>query len=86
MSFRINHPGHKYTRTGDLGRIIDKKLYIIGRIKDFIIVAGRNLYSADVEKTVESSSELICPGCCAVIGIPKEILVAKGISVPNGSD
>ncbi|OIW08663.1 hypothetical protein TanjilG_03339 [Lupinus angustifolius] len=81
-----NHPGRKYTRTGDLGRIIDQKLFITGRIKDLIIVAGRNIYSADVEKTVESSSEFIRPGCCAVIGVSEEVLSAKGILVPDGSD
>ncbi|KAF3452581.1 hypothetical protein FNV43_RR03014 [Rhamnella rubrinervis] len=81
-----NHPGRRYTRTGDLGRIIGGKLFITGRIKDLIIVAGRNIYSADVEKTVESSSELVRPGCCAVIGVPEEILSAKGISVPDHSD
>ncbi|XP_059665191.1 uncharacterized protein LOC132311333 [Cornus florida] len=78
--------GKKYTRTGDLGRIIDGKFFITGRIKDLIIVAGRNVYSADVEKTVESSSEVLRPGCCAVIGVPEEILSTKGISVPDGSD
>jgi acyl-CoA synthetase (AMP-forming)/AMP-acid ligase II len=81
-----NHPGRKYTRTGDLGRIIDRKLFITGRIKDLIIVAGRNIYSEDVENTVESSSEFLRPGCCAVIGVPEEILSMKGISVPDGSD
>ncbi|KAK4254880.1 hypothetical protein QN277_007957 [Acacia crassicarpa] len=81
-----NHPGRNYTRTGDLGRIIEHKLFITGRIKDLIIVAGRNIYSADVEKTVESSSELLRPGCCAAIGVPEEILSAKGISIPDGSD
>ncbi|KAJ9139715.1 hypothetical protein P3X46_030424 [Hevea brasiliensis] len=81
-----NRPGEKYTRTGDLGRIIDGKLFITGRIKDLIIVAGRNIYSADVEKTVESVSEILRPGCCAVVGAPEEVLSAKGISVPDGSD
>ena len=81
-----NHPGRSYTRTGDLGRIIDQKLFITGRIKDLIIVAGRNIYSADVEKIVETSSEFLRPGCCAIIGVPEEILSAKGISIPDGSD
>ncbi|KAF5191536.1 Long-chain-fatty-acid--amp ligase fadd26 [Thalictrum thalictroides] len=79
-------PGKRFTRTGDLGRILDNKLFITGRIKDLIIVAGRNIYSADVEKTVENSSDLIRPGCCAVIGVPEDILSAKGISVPENSD
>ncbi|KAL0419628.1 UNVERIFIED_CONTAM: Long-chain-fatty-acid--AMP ligase FadD26 [Sesamum radiatum] len=81
-----NHPGKRYTRTGDLGRVIDGSLFITGRIKDLIIVAGRNIYSADVEKTVESSSDILRPGCCAVIGVPEEILSTKGISVPDASD
>ncbi|WCJ36960.1 Long-chain-fatty-acid--AMP ligase FadD28 [Euphorbia peplus] len=85
-NFLQNHPGKKYTRTGDLGRIIDGKLFITGRIKDLIIVAGRNVYSADVEKTVENASEAIRPGCCAVVGVPEEMLSSKGISVPDGSD
>ncbi|KAA8528119.1 hypothetical protein F0562_035012 [Nyssa sinensis] len=82
----MSNPGRKYTRTGDLGRIIDGKFFITGRIKDLIIVAGRNIYSADVEKTVESSSELLRPGCCAVIGVPEEILSTKGIPVSESSD
>lgn len=81
-----NHHERKYTSTGDLGRIIDGKLFITGRIKDLIIVAGRNIYSADVEKTVESSSELLRPGCCAVVAVPEETLQAKGISTPDNSD
>ncbi|KAI6669511.1 hypothetical protein NL676_004396 [Syzygium grande] len=80
------YPGRKYTRTGDLGRVIQGNLFITGRIKDLIIVAGRNIYSADVEKTVESSSELLRPGCCAVVGVPEDVLSAKGISLSDASD
>uniref|UniRef100_A0A7N0UGY7 Carrier domain-containing protein n=1 Tax=Kalanchoe fedtschenkoi TaxID=63787 RepID=A0A7N0UGY7_KALFE len=79
-------PGKLYTRTGDLGRIIDGKLFITGRIKDMIIVSGRNVYSSDVEKTVEGACEAVRPGCCAAIGVPEEILAAKGLSVSKTSD
>lgn len=75
-----------YTRTGDLGRIIDGNLFITGRIKDLIIVAGRNIYPSDIEKTVESSSEILRPGCCAVIGVPEETLSSKGVPLPDHSD
>ncbi|KAL6502972.1 hypothetical protein OROHE_024140 [Orobanche hederae] len=80
------YPGKKYIRTGDLGRITDGKLFITGRIKDLIIVAGRNVYSSDIEKTVETSCQLIRPGCCAAIGVPVEILLSKGIQVSETSD
>ncbi|XP_023742156.3 uncharacterized protein LOC111890232 isoform X1 [Lactuca sativa] len=80
------HFGKLYIRSGDLGRIIDGKLFITGRIKDMIIVSGRNIYSSDIEKTVESSSEFIRPGCCAVVGVPEEILSGKGVMTPENSD
>ncbi|CAN4114036.1 unnamed protein product [Withania somnifera] len=81
-----SHSEKVYTRTGDLGRIIDGNLFITGRIKDLIIVAGRNIYPSDIEKTVESSSEILRPGCCAVIGVPEETLSRKGVPVPDHSD
>ncbi|GJN27290.1 hypothetical protein PR202_gb15302 [Eleusine coracana subsp. coracana] len=40
----------------------------------------------DVEKTVEGSSEVLRPGCCAVVGVPEEVLTQKGISIPDSSD
>ncbi|KAI3716520.1 hypothetical protein L1987_67454 [Smallanthus sonchifolius] len=80
------HFGKMYIRSGDLGRIVNGKLFITGRIKDLINVGGRNIYASDVEKTVESSSEFIRPGCSAVIGVPEEILLDKGIIIPENSD
>jgi acyl-CoA synthetase (AMP-forming)/AMP-acid ligase II len=40
---------HDYLRTGDLGALIDGELFITGRLKDLIIIRGRNLYPQDLE-------------------------------------
>ncbi|WP_063733387.1 non-ribosomal peptide synthetase [Streptomyces sp. RTd22] len=48
-----SQPGHAFLRTGDLGFLRDGELYVTGRLKDLIIVAGRNHYPQDVEATVE---------------------------------
>ena len=42
--------------TGDLGIIVDNQLYITGRLKDLIVVAGRNHYPQDIEGTVQEAS------------------------------
>jgi acyl-CoA synthetase (AMP-forming)/AMP-acid ligase II len=39
-------------RSGDLGFIHDGELYVIGRKKDLIIVAGKNIYPQDIEEIV----------------------------------
>jgi acyl-CoA synthetase (AMP-forming)/AMP-acid ligase II len=41
-----------WLRTGDLGFIHDGELYIVGRIKDLLIVRGRNHYPDDIEATI----------------------------------
>ena len=46
-----------YLRTGDLGFVIGDRLYICGRIKDLIIIRGRNIYPDDVASVVEASDE-----------------------------
>ncbi|HEX2228447.1 MAG TPA: hypothetical protein VHM64_15025 [Candidatus Binatia bacterium] len=38
--------------SGDLGFRLDGELYVIGRKKDLIIVAGRNIYPQDIEEIV----------------------------------
>ncbi|MEL7038599.1 MAG: AMP-binding protein [Cyanobacteria bacterium J06592_8] len=44
-----------FLRTGDLGFFQAGELFITGRIKDVIIIRGRNHYPQDIEKTVEKS-------------------------------
>ncbi|MDH6193823.1 fatty acid CoA ligase FadD28 [Mycobacterium frederiksbergense] len=45
-------PEGPWMRTGDLGFISDGELFIIGRIKDLLIVRGRNHYPDDIEATI----------------------------------
>jgi acyl-CoA synthetase (AMP-forming)/AMP-acid ligase II len=48
-----------YLRTGDLGFVKDGQLYVVGRIKDLVIVAGRNVYPHDVELSACRAHELL---------------------------
>ena len=43
-----------FLNTGDLGLIDDGQLYVTGRIKDLIIVGGRNIHPSDVEMVIRS--------------------------------
>lgn len=61
--------GETFLRTGDLGVIKDEELFITGRIKDLIIIRGRNLYPQDVEATIERSHSAFRPGCNAAFSI-----------------
>ncbi|NOV00848.1 fatty acyl-AMP ligase [Paenibacillus planticolens] len=54
-----NFPGERFLRTGDLGFIKDNELFITGRIKDIIIVNGRNLYPQDIEFSVQNCHPVV---------------------------
>lgn len=58
-----------FLRTGDLGVFQDENIFITGRIKDVIILNGRNLYPQDIELTVEQAHPAIRPGCCAAFSV-----------------
>jgi acyl-CoA synthetase (AMP-forming)/AMP-acid ligase II len=60
-----------YLKTGDLGFIKDDNLYIMGRIKDLIIINGRNYYPHDIENSVNHSDTLIRKGCVAAFSVTK---------------
>jgi fatty acid CoA ligase FadD21 len=46
-------PEGPWLRTGDLGFIHEGELFIVGRIKDLLIIRGRNHYPEDIEQTVQ---------------------------------
>jgi fatty acid CoA ligase FadD21 len=46
-------PTGPWLRTGDLGFVYDGELFIVGRVKDLLIIRGRNHYPEDIEATVQ---------------------------------
>ncbi|HEY1353933.1 MAG TPA: fatty acyl-AMP ligase [Ktedonobacteraceae bacterium] len=48
-----------FMRTGDLGFLHAGEIYITGRLKDLIIIRGRNFYPQDIEATVEHSHQAL---------------------------
>ncbi|HTJ67162.1 MAG TPA: aminotransferase class I/II-fold pyridoxal phosphate-dependent enzyme [Actinospica sp.] len=66
---RIDGEDRTYLRTGDLGFMIDGRLCVFGRIKDVVIIQGRNHYPQDVELTVENTAaDLVRSGSGAAFG------------------
>ena len=58
-----------FLRTGDLGFLHQQELFITGRIKDLIIIRGRNYYPQDLELTAERTYRGPSPGCSAAFFI-----------------
>ncbi len=59
-----------WLRTGDLGVYLDGELYITGRIKDMIILDGRNHYPQDIEATTAEASPAVRSGYVAAFSVP----------------
>jgi fatty acid CoA ligase FadD21 len=59
-------PEGPWLRTGDLGFVSEGEIFIVGRMKDLLIVYGRNHYPEDIESTVQE----ITGGRVAAISVP----------------
>jgi amino acid adenylation domain-containing protein len=60
-----------FLRTGDLGYIKDGEIFVAGRIKDLIIIRGRNHYPQDIELTVQQSDPALRSGSCAAFSVER---------------
>ncbi|NJM66277.1 MAG: fatty acyl-AMP ligase [Acaryochloris sp. RU_4_1] len=58
-----------FLRTGDYGFVANAELFVTGRLKDVIIINGRNHYPQDIEWTVIQSYPGIRPNCAAAFSI-----------------
>ena len=55
-----------YLRTGDLGFLHEGELFVCGRLKDMMIIRGKNLYPQDIERSCES---LLLPSSKSQLGL-----------------
>ncbi|HYA79715.1 MAG TPA: condensation domain-containing protein, partial [Methylocystis sp.] len=58
-----------FLRTGDLGFLSQGEVFITGRLKDLIIIAGRNYYPQDFERVLDETIEGVKPGCSAAFSV-----------------
>jgi acyl-CoA synthetase (AMP-forming)/AMP-acid ligase II/thioesterase domain-containing protein/acyl carrier protein len=73
-----------FLRSGDLGFVVDGYLYVTSRIKDLVIIRGKNYHPQDIEETVIASHRLVRPGGCAAFSIDEgggeQLVVAAEVS------
>jgi acyl-CoA synthetase (AMP-forming)/AMP-acid ligase II/acyl carrier protein len=80
--------GKMFMRTGDLGVMSDNELYVTGRIKELIIVAGRNHYPQDIEYSLQSSNPVFRKGCGAAFAVndqgKEHLIIMQEVSNAGG--
>ncbi|SPT63794.1 fatty acyl-AMP ligase [Actinomadura madurae] len=65
--------GPGWLRTGDLGAVVNGELFVTGRLKEMMIVYGRNIYPQDVEQAARGDQ----PALAGLVG------AAFGVSAPD---
>lgn len=61
-----------WLRSGDLGCFAEGHIYITGRIKDLLVIRGKNHYPQDIELTVERSHQRVRPGAAIAFAIEQD--------------
>jgi len=69
---RLAGDGATWLRTGDLGFLDRGELFITGRLKDLIILRGRNHYPQDIEQTAERAHPVVRAGSGAAFSVEIE--------------
>ena len=72
-----------WVRTGDYGTYYDAHLYIAGRIKDLVIIDGRNHYPQDLESTAQESTKALRIGYVAAFSVPANELPQAVFNNPH---
>ncbi|MDX3224311.1 fatty acyl-AMP ligase [Streptomyces sp. ME19-01-6] len=82
-----------YLRTGDLGFVLDGELFPAGRLKDLIVVNGRNYHPVDIERVCEAEVATIRRNCGAAFAVEDDegaaerlVLVYEADPAENGQE
>ncbi len=79
-------PTDGWCATGDLGVQVDGHLYITGRVKDLVVVAGRNHYPQDIEATVMEASDHVRKDSVAAFAVPGDDVERLILMVERAED
>lgn len=82
---RLEGSSEEWLRSGDLAFIFQDNLYICGRMKDLIIIRGRNQYPQDIEALIEEDHRLR-PGCTAAFSVDVSYLNSLAASATAAVD
>jgi 8-amino-7-oxononanoate synthase len=69
---RLAGSSEAFLRTGDLGVLVGGQLVVTGRLKDLVILDGRNYYAHDIEVAAERSHADLRAGFTAAFSVPGE--------------
>ena len=72
-----------WVRTGDYGTYYNGGLYITGRIKDLVIIDGRNHYPQDLEFSAQEASRALRTGFVAAFSVPANELAREVFDNPH---
>ncbi|MEO3928559.1 amino acid adenylation domain-containing protein [Micromonosporaceae bacterium B7E4] len=64
--------GAAFLRTGDLGFLDGGELFVTGRLKDLVVIRGRNHYPQDIESTAGRAHPALRPGAGAAFAVTQD--------------
>ena len=77
-----------FLRSGDLGFLRDDEIFVVGRIKDLIIIRGTNHHPQDIEWTVQAAHPGLSPengaAFSVVIGGDEKLVIAQEVELEHG--
>jgi acyl-CoA synthetase (AMP-forming)/AMP-acid ligase II/predicted NAD/FAD-dependent oxidoreductase/acyl carrier protein len=73
--------GRTWLRTGDLGAVVGGEVFLTGRLKELLIVGGRNLYPEDLEASARDAHPDVRPGGVAAFAVERHDQGAERLAV-----